>query len=146
MAIRSLGQRNESLCRIRSLPHSFSGTQATAYEELRILDIMLSACIYQVDGTLEGFQPSVLRERAFKAFQCNEQILETKINRKTPPAVLCLVAQGSLPCGEFKMFTGPLQRRQSAKSTDWKASEFWRCENLRLTATTTALSVSANKI
>jgi len=45
------------------LPHSFSGKQATAYEEFRILEIMLSACIYQVDRTLEAFQPSVLRER-----------------------------------------------------------------------------------
>lgn len=106
MAIRSWGQRNELLCRIRSLPHCFAGKQATAYEEFRILEIMLSACIYQVDRPLEPFQSSVLSERFFKAFQCNEQTLETKINRKTAPAMLCLVVQGSLPCGEFKMFTG----------------------------------------
>jgi hypothetical protein len=77
-------------------PHCFSGTQATAYEELRTLEIMLSACIYQVDHTLEPFQPSVLRERVFKTCQCNQQILETKINRKTAPAVLCLVVQECL--------------------------------------------------
>ena len=73
-----------------------SGKQATAYEEFRILDIMLSTCIYQVGRTLEAFQPSVLRERVFKAFQCNQQILETKINRKTAPALLCLVVQDCL--------------------------------------------------
>lgn len=106
MAILCWGQRTESLCRIRSLPHSFSGKLATAYEELRILEIMLSAYIYQVDRTLEPFQSSVLSERVFKAFQCNEQIIETKINRKNAPAMLCLVVQGSLPCGEFKTFTG----------------------------------------
>jgi len=78
------------------LPHSFSGKEATAYEEFRILEIMLSACIYQVDRTLEAFQLSVLRERFFKAFQCNQQILETKTNRKTAPAVLCLIVQDCL--------------------------------------------------
>lgn len=73
-----------------------SGKQAKAYEEFRILEIMLSACIYQVGRILEAFQPSVLRERVFKTFQCNQQILETKINRKTAPALLCLVVQDCL--------------------------------------------------
>jgi hypothetical protein len=67
---------------------------------------MLRACIYQVDCTLEAFLPSVLRERIHKAFLCDKQILETKIKKESVPAVLCVFVQGSLPQGEFEMFTG----------------------------------------
>jgi len=78
----------------------------TSFDEFRVLEKMLSACIYQVDCTLEAFLPSALRERIHKAFLCDERILETKIKKESVPAVLCVFVQGSLPHGEFEMFTG----------------------------------------
>jgi len=64
--------------------------QATAADEFRMLEIMLSACICQVQRTLEAFLPSVLRERTFNAFRCSKQILDARIDIKTAPAVLCV--------------------------------------------------------
>lgn len=78
---------------------------ASACNELWLLEMMLSACIYQVNCTLEAFLPSVLRERIHKAFRCDKQILGTKMKKETIPAVLCVFVQGSLPYGEFEMFT-----------------------------------------
>jgi hypothetical protein len=46
---------------MRTTPSSTN--PAPAGNEFRLLEVMLSACIYQVDCTLEAFLPSVLRER-----------------------------------------------------------------------------------
>jgi hypothetical protein len=99
---------HEALAKLKHdvLPTPSSTEPASACNELWLLEMMLSACIYQVNCTLEAFLPSVLRERIHKAFLCDKQILETKIKKESVPAVLCVFVQGSLPHGEFEMFTG----------------------------------------
>lgn len=80
--------------------------QGSADQELQFLQLLLSACIDEVSLTLDAFLPAVLRTRLFKAFESNERILDAKGHRGVPPALLCLLIQGSLPEEEFEMFTG----------------------------------------
>ena len=80
--------------------------QSSADQELQFLQLLLSACIDEVSLTLDAFLPAVLRTRLFKAFESNERILDAKVHRGVPPALLCLILQGSLPQSEFEMFTG----------------------------------------
>lgn len=80
--------------------------QSSAHKELQFLQLLLSACIDEVSLTLDAFLPAVLRTRLFKAFESNERILNAKVHRGVPPALLCLILQGSLPQSEFEMFTG----------------------------------------
>lgn len=80
--------------------------RSTAHRELQFLQLLLSACSDEVSLTLDAFLPAVLRTRLFKAFESNEQILEAKFDKRVAPALLCLIVQGSMPRGEFQMFTG----------------------------------------
>ncbi|MDC6378982.1 hypothetical protein BW687_002180 [Pseudomonas graminis] len=80
--------------------------QSSAQQELQFLQLLLSACIDEVCLTLKAFLPSVLRTRVFKAFQSNEQILNSKIDEGAAPVLLCLIVKGSVPQSEFEMFTG----------------------------------------
>lgn len=80
--------------------------QSSAQQELHFLQLLLSACIDEVSLTLDAFLPAVLRTRLFKAFESNERILDAKVHRGVPRALLCLILQGSLPQSEFEMFTG----------------------------------------
>ncbi|UZJ58005.1 hypothetical protein OKW98_15395 [Pseudomonas sp. KU26590] len=79
---------------------------STAHRELQFLQLLLSACIDEVSLTLDAFLPAVLRTRLFKAFESNERILDAKVHRGVPPALLCLIVQGSMPQHEFEMFVG----------------------------------------
>ncbi len=80
--------------------------QRSADQELQFLQLLLRACIDEVSLTLDAFLPAVLRTRLFKAFESNERILDAKVHRGVPPALLCLILQGSLPQSEFEMVTG----------------------------------------
>lgn len=91
----------EQLCREASP----LAQQSTALQQTQFLHLLLSACIEEVDKTLEAFLPSFLRARVYEAFN-NKRILDAKINGRVAPALLCLLVQGSMPRREFEMFTG----------------------------------------
>jgi hypothetical protein len=80
--------------------------QNSADQEFQFLQLLLSACIDEVCLTLDAFLPSFLRTRLFKAFESDERILDANVHRAVAPALLCLIIQGSMPQGEFEMFTG----------------------------------------
>jgi hypothetical protein len=80
--------------------------QSSADQELEFLQLLLSACVYEVSLTLDAFLPAVLRARVFNAFESNERILDARVDKDIAPALLCLIVQGSMPRSEFEMFTG----------------------------------------
>ena len=80
--------------------------QRSSDQELQFLQLLLSACIGEVSLTLEAFLPSFLRTRLSKAFESNKRLLDAKVHRGVPPALLCLIVQGSMPQTEFEMFVG----------------------------------------
>lgn len=92
----------EQLCREASP----SAQQSTAIQQTRLLQLFLSACIEEVDKTLEAFLACFLRARVYEAFKNNKRILDAKINSNIAPALLCLLVQGSMPRREFEIFTG----------------------------------------
>lgn len=78
-----------------------SGKQATAYEEFRILEIMLSACIYQVGRTLEAFQPSSLQffvSGFLKRSNAINRFLKPKLIGK--PRQLCFAWSSKTACSK----------------------------------------------
>lgn len=85
---------------------SYLAQQNSADQELQFLQLVLGACIEEIGLTLEASLPSVLRTRVFETFRSNERILEAKVDKGVPPALLCLIIQGSMPQSEFEMFTG----------------------------------------
>lgn len=65
--------------------------QGLGQQELQFLQLLLSACIEEVDLTLDAFLPAVLRTRVFKAFLGNERILDAKNDAAVAPMLLCLI-------------------------------------------------------
>lgn len=70
------------------------------------IEFMLDVCHDQVDYMTEALDRGKMRERVLRTFMTNERLLEAGIRPGTAPAVLALLAQGSLPRAEFKTFTG----------------------------------------
>ena len=100
--------------------------QSSAHQEPQFLQLVLSACIDEISLTLDAFLPAVLRTRLFKAFESNERFLDAKVHRGVPPALFCLIVQGSLPQSEFEMFSG--------LASDLAATEMGKLEALGILA------------
>jgi hypothetical protein len=80
------------------LPHSFSGNQATAYEALRILEIMLGACIYQVDSTLEPSSLQFFVSGFLKRANAINRFLKPKLIGK--PRQQCFAWSSKIACSK----------------------------------------------
>jgi len=70
------------------------------------LEMILAACIEEVDFISEAFSTKALRERVSQSFKTNHRFAEIGLSQASAPAVVNLLIQGSQPLSEFEAFTG----------------------------------------